>query len=59
MEQMGKATCSSALKQSAVERTWPVGWKRHMSPGAPQISGKKTIPLAQPTAHKATLSSSW
>ena len=58
MEQRGKATCSSAFKQSAVERTRQVGWKRHTSPEAPQISGKKTIPVSRPTAHKATLSSS-
>lgn len=35
MEQMGRATCFSAFKESAVEETQQVGWKCHLSPEAP------------------------
>lgn len=38
---MRKATCSSAFKESAVERTRQGGWECHLSPEAPQILERK------------------
>ena len=52
VEQMGKATCFSAFKESAVEETQQVGWKCHLSPEAPVNIRKEdnsSLPVHSPT----------
>lgn len=57
MEQMGKTTCSSALKESGMERMAASGMEMSLEPWSSVNIREEDSAMQQPAAHKATLSS--